>query len=51
MEIAIKQLKIGDNTIENLETEDQVIITKKFVKEASKYLEKVNKFKQNKKFF
>lgn len=43
LEIAIKQLKLGDNSIENLEVEDQTIITKKFIREASN--KHINKLK------
>lgn len=39
LEVAIKQLKIGENNIDNIEADDQAIITKKFIREA-KIMEK-----------
>ncbi len=36
IEVAIKQLKIADGTIDNMDADDHTIIAKKFMREASK---------------
>ena len=36
IEVAIKQLKINNDSIENMDADDHTIIAKKFMREASK---------------